>query len=151
MQLISIVESPIGTIGIKLQDSAITEIVLLPEDLTTCKQDGVKPVIKALKDYFSNPHATFALPLQPAGTDFQKRVWRALCDIPAGTTLTYGQLASKLKTSARAVGQACRRNPIPIIIPCHRVTSATGPGGYMGESSGALADIKQWLLRHESR
>jgi len=102
-----------------------------------------------LEKYFSNPKHIFNLPLDPHGTEFQKRVWKALQEIPSGETLTYGELAKKLNSHPRAVGQACRRNPIPVIIPCHRVVAQNGLGGYSGERIGALMDFKKQLLAHE--
>jgi len=86
----------------------------------------------------------------PQGTAFQQKVWGALLDIPSGTTMTYGELAKELQSSARAVGQACKNNPTPIIIPCHRVVSKQGKGGYLGQTEGKLAYIKTWLLQHEA-
>lgn len=83
------------------------------------------------------------------GTEFQKRVWRALCAIPPGTTKTYGELAKQLNTSPRAIGNACRKNPLPIIIPCHRVVAKNSLGGYAGARIGNLLEIKKWLLRYE--
>ncbi|MBS1146921.1 MAG: methylated-DNA-(protein)-cysteine S-methyltransferase, partial [Proteobacteria bacterium] len=80
---------------------------------------------------------------------FQKRVWRALMEIPAGHPTTYGALAKQLGTAARAVGQACGSNPLPILVPCHRVVAANGLGGFMHSASGAPLDVKTWLLAHE--
>jgi methylated-DNA-[protein]-cysteine S-methyltransferase len=85
----------------------------------------------------------------PAGTPFQRRVWQRLSAIPAGETLTYGALARELGTSARAVGGACRTNPIPLVIPCHRVVATNGLGGYSGERGGDWLAKKRWLLAHE--
>src|SRR3989344_3383893 len=90
-----------------------------------------------------------ALPHGTDGTDFQQRVWRALQRIPAGRVLSYGELAHKLKTGARAVGNACRANRIPIVIHCHRVVAANGKGGFMGKTGGRALAIKDWLLTHE--
>ena len=89
------------------------------------------------------------MPLAPAGTAFQQRVWAALQAIPTGSVLSYGELARQLDTAPRAIGGACRSNPIPILIPCHRVVSRQGLGGYAGEVEGELPGIKRWLLRHE--
>jgi methylated-DNA-[protein]-cysteine S-methyltransferase len=87
-----------------------------------------------------------------AGTPFQRRVWHALRRIPSGCTRSYGELARELGSSARAVGGACRRNPIPIVVPCHRVIAAGGgAGGFMGQRSGDALAIKTWLLDHERR
>ena len=89
------------------------------------------------------------------GTEFQQKVWQALLEIPVGETQTYGFLANKLNTSARAVGNACRQNHFPVIVPCHRVVSASGIGGYAGDTllnqQGQIhyMQIKQWLLSHE--
>ncbi|MDB4949759.1 MAG: methylated-DNA--[protein]-cysteine S-methyltransferase [Gemmatimonadetes bacterium] len=111
-------------------------------------------VAEQLREYFAGTRTAFDLPLAPAGTEFQRRVWSALCRIPAGETRSYGQVAAEMgmPRSPRPVGQANRRNPIPVVIPCHRVLAASGAlGGYMGSwgDDGESADIKRWLLRHE--
>lgn len=106
-------------------------------------------ILHQLQNYFSTA-ATFAnIPLAPQGTDFQKSVWNELRKIPLGQTRTYGQIAKILKSSARAVGNACRKNPIAIIIPCHRVVAANGIGGYAGKTQGKHLLIKHELLKHE--
>ena len=100
-----------------------------------------------LHAYFDGALEVFDLQLAPPGTAFQQRVWRALMEIPWGRTRTYGELAAGLRSSARAVGGACGRNPIPIISPCHRVLAAGGSlGGYSGD--GGL-ETKAALLRLE--
>ncbi|TVP89907.1 MAG: MGMT family protein [Thioalkalivibrio sp.] len=91
----------------------------------------------------------------PAGSAHARRVWRALCAIPVGETRSYGQIAREIGSAARAVGQACRANPWPLFIPCHRVVPAGGrdtvpAGGYAGSLHGPLADVKAWLLAHET-
>jgi methylated-DNA-[protein]-cysteine S-methyltransferase len=102
-----------------------------------------------LQDYFDGTRLVFDLPLSPRGSAFQTRVWRALCQIPAGESRSYGALAQELGSAARAIGQANGRNPIPILIPCHRVVGAGGAlGGYSG---GGGPSTKQWLLDHERR
>ena len=102
-----------------------------------------------LRRYFETGLWSADTPLQLSGTAFQQRVWRSLLAIPAGDVVTYGELAGELKSSARAVGQACRRNPSPIVVPCHRVVAASGLGGFAGVTAGAMSDIKRWLLHHE--
>lgn len=82
-------------------------------------------------------------------TDFQRSVLKQLQKIPYGETRTYGDIAKILKTSPRAVGNACRKNPVPIVIPCHRVVAAKGIGGYDGAVDGDKLDIKNWLLKVE--
>lgn len=100
--------------------------------------------------YLEHRHATFDLPLVSAGSDFQARVWEQLKQIPAGQTLTYGQLASRLQTAAQPVGGACKRNPIGFFVPCHRVVAAQAIGGYAGTwGEGPNIDVKRWLLNHE--
>jgi methylated-DNA-[protein]-cysteine S-methyltransferase len=115
-------------------------------------QDDTAVLLRAvtqLQDYFDGSRTGFDLPLAPHGTAFQQRVWAALAAIPPGETRSYGEIALALGSSARAVGQANGANPIPILIPCHRVTAARGVlGGYSG---GEGAGTKRWLLDHERR
>ncbi|HEX5723882.1 MAG TPA: methylated-DNA--[protein]-cysteine S-methyltransferase [Longimicrobiaceae bacterium] len=111
-------------------------------------------VAEQLRDYFAGTRSEFDLPLHAEGTDFQRRVWDALRAIPFGQTRTYGDVAAQLglrPRGARAVGQANARNPLPIVVPCHRVLGAGNAlGGYMGSGpDGEGAALKRWLLRHE--
>lgn len=111
---------------------------------------------KQFKHYFLNYKHHFSLPYQlDKGTEFQKKVWQALTKIPPGEVKTYGRLAVELNSSPRAVGNACRNNHYPVIIPCHRVVSVAGIGGYAGDTitsqkgSIPFLSIKHWLLAHE--
>lgn len=107
-----------------------------------------------LREYFAGSRWVFDLPLAAGGTAFQQRVWAALRQIPPGETRSYADVARMVGTgSARAVGQANRRNPLPIIVPCHRVVGASDAlGGYMGSAgAGPETAMKQWLLEHEKR
>ena len=106
----------------------------------------LKRAVKQLNAYFDGTLETFDLPLRPQGTSFHKSVWKIMLKIPYGQTLTYGEIAKRLDAGARAVGTACGRNPIPIIIPCHRVLGAAGLGGYSGEGG---AETKIALLTLE--
>lgn len=100
-----------------------------------------------LDDYFDGKRSSFNLPLAPNGTDFQKRVWDKMLTIKAGDTLTYKEISDDLKSAPRAVGGACGKNPIPIIIPCHRVLASNGGfGGYSGDGG---IDTKKQLLTLE--
>ena len=101
---------------------------------------------KQLDAYFDGRLTRFDLPLRPAGTAFQKSVWTLMAEIPFGAVRTYGDLAVDLGSGPRAVGGACGRNPIPIVIPCHRVVGGGGLGGYTG--LGGI-DTKGALLRLE--
>ncbi|HKQ31176.1 MAG TPA: methylated-DNA--[protein]-cysteine S-methyltransferase, partial [Burkholderiales bacterium] len=112
---------------------------------TACARD----VCRRLTAYFRNPRIRFDLRLRLDGTPFQKKVWRAMRRIPSGRVMSYGELAHRLKSSPRAIGNACRRNPIPIVVPCHRVVAVGGDGGFMGKRGGRPLVIKRWLLAHE--
>jgi methylated-DNA-[protein]-cysteine S-methyltransferase len=110
---------------------------------------GLRAAADQLQDYFDGQRAEFDLPLAPFGTPFRQRVWAALRAIPAGETRSYGDIARLLGSSARAVGQANSENPIPIIIPCHRVVGSGGLlGGYTG---GEGPETKRYLLELERR
>jgi len=102
-----------------------------------------------LQDYFDGRRMSFDLPLAPEGSNFQKRVWAALCAIPPGETRSYADIARTIGSAPRAVGGANGANPIPLFIPCHRVIAADGSlGGYSGGDGPAT---KRFLLDHESR
>lgn len=107
-------------------------------------------IARQLLCWFNDPRHVFDVPLKDCGTPFQQRTRQAIAAIPRGRVRTYGDIARELNSAARAVGQACRANPFPIIIPCHRVVSASGIGGFHGASSGYLIDAKQWLLQYET-
>ena len=104
---------------------------------------------RQLNAYLADPDAPFDLPLALEGTPFQLRLWQALREIPRGKTLTYGELARRLDAEARAVGQACGDNRLPVVIPCHRVVAADGIGGFAHSTGGYLLEAKRWLLAHE--
>jgi methylated-DNA-[protein]-cysteine S-methyltransferase len=105
-----------------------------------------------LSAYFTDPRHELNLPTAVKGTVFQHKVWRAIHAIPSGETRSYGELARDLSTSPRAIGGACRANPIPLLIPCHRVIAADGgTGGFLGHTANhdTSASVKDWLLQHE--
>lgn len=147
--------SPIGLLQIGIIKDQLAWIGLpLNETLTSPNSKApdsplVKQVKFALDCYFSDPTYRFDIPLLLQGTSFQKRVWEALQQLPGNTTLTYGELATRLNTHPRAIGAACRTNNIPIIIPCHRILAKTGLGGYAGGQTGKWSQMKVWLLNHE--
>ena len=147
----AVIATPVGRVGIKLKDDTLADVSFLGDTtaLHAPRTAAAKTVCRQLRSYFANPRHSFHVPLTLSGTAFQQRVWRALRRIPAGRTLSYGALARKLATSARAVGNACRANPIPIVIPCHRVVAANGAGGFMGKRSGNALRLKHRLLEHE--
>jgi methylated-DNA-[protein]-cysteine S-methyltransferase len=137
--------SPIGDLTVSEEDGVIVAV-----DWGWARDQSDTPLLREaanqLNDYFDGTRTDFDLPTAPAGTPFQIAVWRAMQAIPAGSTRTYGDIAKELGSAARAVGMACGANPIPVIIPCHRILAAAGLGGYSGD--GGL-DTKRALLRLE--
>lgn len=142
------IDSPLGPLMLSGDGSALTAVGWGRFD-----QDEPDAVLsetaRQLEAYFTGRLQRFDLPLKPAGTAFRQSVWEAMLAIPYGGTATYGGMAKMLDSGPRAVGGACGANPIPIIIPCHRVLASGGaPGGYSG--NGGL-DTKAWLLALERR
>lgn len=146
--------TPIGRLDIVADDAAIVEIRFE----TDPRSDDAVPVergehhvldraVEQLEEYFSGRRTEFDLPLAPGGTAFQQAAWAALRRIPYGETITYGQQAGLLgdKNKSRAVGAANGKNPIPIVVPCHRVVASNG---HLTGFAGGL-DTKAWLLDHE--
>jgi methylated-DNA-[protein]-cysteine S-methyltransferase len=148
----SVIDSPIGALGIVITDNKLTRIDFSVKATKTHRTESSKllqEIITQLNQYFKNPQYRFNLPMQINGTDFQKKVWHAMQKIPLGKAESYGEVAKKLNTGPRAIGAACRTNPIPIIIPCHRIVAANHLGGFNGKTSGVAMQIKKWLLAHE--
>lgn len=143
--------TPIGKLGISEDGGAIVSIVFDSEptlkDIKYQETDLIKEASKQLSAYFRGQRHGFDLPLTLKGTDFQQKVWQALLQIPYGKTASYGQIAKAIGNdkASRAVGMACNRNPLPILIPCHRVVGANG--NLVGYAGGL--DIKQYLLSLE--
>lgn len=145
-----VIETPLNNLEIILDDGKIKRINLnspLPERLPQTQLG--KRVSTQIIDYLSGRIEAFDLPVIQKGTEHQMKVWKALTEIPKGSVLTYGDLAKIVGSSARAIGNACRTNPVPLIVPCHRVVSAKDIGGFSGAKDGVLLDIKKKLLLHE--
>lgn len=143
-------DSPVGRLILESQDNALISVSWTAEGSAEF-QPQPEPVLtdteRQLKAYFARRLTRFELPLRPRGSGFQQRVWGAIAAIPFGHTRTYGDLARVVGSAPRAVGQACGRNPIPIIIPCHRVVGSSGSlTGYSGADG---VTTKQFLLRLE--
>ena len=138
--------SPVGDITVFEDDGAIVSL-----DWGWVRDQipsrGLELARQQLESYFEGDLKSFDLPLAPAGTPYRRAVWQALCEIPYGETRSYKDIAERAGGSARSVGQANGRNPIPLIIPCHRVVATTHLGGYSG---GDGLVTKQWLLALES-
>ncbi|RPH95193.1 methylated-DNA--[protein]-cysteine S-methyltransferase [candidate division KSB1 bacterium] len=145
------VPSPVGKIRIFADEDALTYVDISGEcprpKGNPARNDVLRKAEKQFAEYFAGKREEFDLPLSFEGTEFQKKVWKALQRIPFGQTRTYGQIAKSLKSPAasRAVGTACGRNPLSIVIPCHRVV---GSNGSLTGFGGGLA-MKEWLLKHE--
>jgi methylated-DNA-[protein]-cysteine S-methyltransferase len=160
-----IIETPIGTLAVGRRDGRLAVDWLVDGDDAAAKSpaaelrvDPADPepaaIADAIRAYFAGDGAALARIPTGAGTDFQRRVWDACRTIPAGETRTYGWIAGQLgggHALCRAVGQALRRNPLPIVVPCHRVVAEGGLGGYAGDRTGELARIKRRLLAFEAR
>ena len=138
--------TPVGDLSVSEDEGAIVAI-----DWGWGSRQSETPLLRRAREqlhaYFDGALTTFDLPLAPAGSAYQRRVWQALRDIPYGETRSYLDLARTAGGSPRSVGQANGRNPIPIIIPCHRVVAATHLGGYSGGDGLAT---KRWLLALEA-
>ena len=148
----AVVAAPGFALGVSCSADEITAIEFLepqPEQAPTTPLAAEAG--RQLRAYLDDPAFAFGLPLHPAGTSFQRRVWAQIAAIPNGQTRTYGQLAKNLKNAPRAVGQACGANPYPLVVPCHRViASGGGLGGFNRQGGGFLLEVKRWLLRHEN-
>ena len=144
-------DTPFGLVGLRTDGEALAEIVYLPRSAGAQAPTNAlaKKACAQIEQYVADPDYRFDLPLKPVGTDFQRRVWAQIAAIPCGETRTYGDLARKLHSAARAVGQACGTNYFPLVIPCHRVVAASGLGGFAHNSGGYLIEIKRRLLAHE--
>lgn len=148
----AILKAPFGALGVRTDSDAIAEIAFLPPGTKPVppRNDLAEKACRQLAAYLTDSKVRFDLPLKRAGTDFQRGVWKNIASIPHGKTLTYGEIAGRLKSAPRAVGQACGKNPFPVVVPCHRVVAADGGlGGFANARGGYLLDAKRWLLKHE--
>ena len=159
MKYFSYCSSPLGDMQMIEENNSLTHLNLsvkqiLPADfpkgsITQKDTPLISSAKRQLDEYFQGKRKSFDLPLAPSGTQFQQKVWNALCTIPYGETRSYKEIAAQIQNpkGCRAVGMANNRNPIMIIIPCHRVIGSNG--SLVGYAGGL--DIKQWLLAHEKR
>lgn len=147
----AVLPAPFGAVGIRAAGDAVSEIRYLPKSTRSEAPSNALAAraAKQIERYIDDPQFQFDLPLAIEGTPFQQRVWKALCEIPVGALKTYGEVSGSLRSSPRAVGQACGANRLPIVIPCHRVVSATDIGGFAHHTDGYLIATKRWLLAHE--
>ncbi|AXS39142.1 methylated-DNA--[protein]-cysteine S-methyltransferase [Breoghania sp. L-A4] len=142
---VATLDTPVGRLAVSARDDAIVALDWSGED-EGARTPLLVEALGQLKAYFSGTLKAFDLPLAPRGAAFHQQVFAAMSAIPYGQTRTYGEIAAALGTCGQPVGQACGANPIPVIIPCHRVLSAQGLGGYSG--AGGL-ETKIALLKLE--
>ncbi|HEY4541996.1 MAG TPA: methylated-DNA--[protein]-cysteine S-methyltransferase [Noviherbaspirillum sp.] len=150
---VAVLKTPFGALGVRTAGEVLRELVYLPPayEAAAPTEAVAERVARQIECYLRDPDYRFDLPLAPAGTEFQRRVWAAISAIPRGEVLTYGHIAKHLRSAPRAVGQACGANWYPIIIPCHRVTASGGLGGFSNsdDEAGFHLGVKRWLLAHE--
>jgi methylated-DNA-[protein]-cysteine S-methyltransferase len=144
--------APFAVLGIRTDGESLTGLEYLPANVAPSRPKSAlaREAIRQIECYLADSCFQFDLPLQIRGSEFRKRVWEVMCAIPAGQTLTYGEVARRLDSAARAVGGACGDNNIPLIIPCHRVVGSDGIGGFMHTTGDRETGIKRWLLAHEA-
>ncbi len=143
---IGTLETPVGRLGLVEENAAIIRLMWHARDhgeRTAVLEEG----LKQLGEYFAGDREVFELPLAPEGSPFQQQVYDAMLAIPRGSTRTYGEIAGDLGVPAQPVGQACGSNPIPVIIPCHRVVGSDGLGGFSGDGG---IEMKIALLKLEN-
>ncbi len=147
----AVITAPGFCLGVRCDDRLITGIDFLePRDALAPRSPLAATAAEQLSAWLADPSFAFSLPLAPAGTPFQRRVWAGIAAIPRGATRSYGELARALSSSPRAVGNACGANPYPVVVPCHRVVAAGGGlGGFARQRGGFLLEVKRWLLAHE--
>ncbi|MBU6459912.1 MAG: methylated-DNA--[protein]-cysteine S-methyltransferase [Proteobacteria bacterium] len=145
-----IYSAPFGALGIVARHDVLYRVEFLQEgDYSPPASRIASAVFFELDAYFSNSSHVFSVPMSASGTFFQRRVWELMRQIPAGCVRTYGDVATELTSGPRAVGGACGSNPISILIPCHRIVSKTGLGGFNHTRAGVYMTVKKWLLDHE--
>lgn len=144
-----VIPTPVGPLRIDETEGAIVAVNFVDEALCPPATPLLAEAVRQLNAYFDGTLTAFALPIRQEGTAFRMACWQALCTIPYGETISYGEQARRIgkPKAIRAVGGANHHNPISIIVPCHRVIGADGSlTGY-----GGGVEIKQWLLEHERR
>ena len=143
--------APFAVLGITTSGGLVTGVRYLPRQVAaTAPHDrAAERACREIERYLADPAYHFDLPYALEGTPFQRRVWREIEKLFPLKTITYGGIAQRLGSAARAVGGACGANPVPLFVPCHRVLAAAGLGGFMGGKDDFPLSIKRWLLRHE--
>ena len=145
----AVVETPFCALGILVADGLVQRIDFTQAPLKQPNCPLSKRAVFQIRAYLEDPQFRFDLPIAEAPTQFQGRVRQAMLAIAPGKVKTYGELSTLLASAPRAVGQACRHNPLPILVPCHRVVGSSGIGGFSGDARGGKVSFKEWLLHYE--
>ena len=147
----AIISAMAFSLGVWCDEQEIHRLAFLPPTDEVAPQNALAAeAARQLCAYLADAEYLFVLPLRPAGTPFQRRVWQQIAAIPTHHTRSYGEIAQALHNAPRAVGQACAANPYPVVVPCHRVLAAGGGlGGFARQTDGFLLNVKRWLLAHE--
>lgn len=145
------IATPFAVLGIRTVGECVTDMDYLPRGAATLAplNQCAERVCRQIEKYLDDPQYRFKLPFEYRGTAFQCRVWREISAIGVGQTRTYKDIARRLHNAPRAVGGACGKNRLPLLIPCHRVLGSSGIGGFMHARGGEPITIKKWLLTHE--
>jgi methylated-DNA-[protein]-cysteine S-methyltransferase len=144
--------TPFAVLGISTDGAVVTGVRYLPRNTATRPPHdrAAERACREVERYLADPAYCFKLPYRLDGTSFQQRVWREIEKLFPIKTITYGELAQRIRSAPRAVGGACGANPVPLFAPCHRVLAAGGLlGGFMGGNQDFPLSVKRWLLRHE--
>jgi methylated-DNA-[protein]-cysteine S-methyltransferase len=144
-------QTPFAVLGIRTLGARVTDIDYLPHGIAPLAplNKVAERACREIEQYLCDPDYAPQMMFELSGTAFQRKVWKKITAIPPGRTLTYNDIARVLRTAPRPVGGACGANRLPIVIPCHRVVSSNGIGGFMRGGGEPALSIKRWLLRHE--
>jgi methylated-DNA-[protein]-cysteine S-methyltransferase len=147
----AVVAAPLFCVGVRCDEAEILGLACLPPRAELSPENALAAeAVRQLRRYFGDADFALSLPLQPAGTRFQRRVWDEIARIPNHRTKSYGELAKAVRSAPRAVGQACGANPYSLVVPCHRVIAAGGKlGGFARQGGEFFLEVKRWLLSHE--
>jgi methylated-DNA-[protein]-cysteine S-methyltransferase len=147
----AVVAAPGFCLGVRCDEAEILGLQFLPPRAEQAPANALAAeAVRQLRGYLADADFDLFLPLRPAGTRFQRRVWDEIARIPSHRTKSYGELAKAIKSAPRAVGQACGANPYPVVVPCHRVIAADGGlGGFARQGGDFFLGVKRWLLVHE--
>lgn len=150
----SVIITPVGKVGLIAQAEVLVKVDFLPETepLRPLSTAILRETARQIAAFFAEPGFCFDLPTHLEGSVHQLAVWQQISEIGCGDVTTYSEIARRIGSVPRAVGGACGQNPLPILIPCHRVVATTGIGGFNAHRNGRdWVPIKRWLLAHESQ